>query len=65
MATDWAPYAESMVEMFSQNVAWYNTSEAGDFVMRPERRPITKFEVRGERLGHDVFDLLYRRQASD
>ena len=51
--------------MFSQNVAWYNTSEAGDFVMRPERRPITKFEVRGERLGHDVFDLLYHRQASD
>ena len=64
LATDWGPYAESMVEVFSQNAAWYNTSEAGDFVMRPDRRPITKFEVRGERLGHDVFDLVYHRQAS-
>ena len=54
-----------MVEMFIQNEAWYNTSEAGELVMRPERRPITKFEVRGERLGHDVFDLVYHRQASD
>ena len=65
LATDWAPYAESMVEVFSQNAAWYNTSEAGDFVMRPDRRPITKFEVRGERLGHDVFDLVYHRQGLD
>ena len=65
LATDWAPYAEWMVDMFSQSAAWRNTSEAGNFVMRPERRPVTKFETRGKRLGHDVFDLLYQRKVSD
>ena len=65
LATDWAPYAEWMVEIFSQSAAWHNTSEDGDFVLRPERRPITKFENRGERLGHEVFDLVYKRKASD
>ena len=65
LATDWAPYAKWIVEIFSQSAAWHNTSEAGDFVPRPERRPITKFETRGERLGHNVFDLLYQRKASD
>ena len=65
LATDWAPYAEWMVEMFSQTATWQNTSENGDFVPRPARRPITKFETRGERLGHEVFDLIYERKASD
>ena len=65
LATDWAPYAEWMVEMFSQTATWHNTSENGDFVPRPARRPITKFETRGERLGHEVFDLVYERKASD
>lgn len=65
LATDWAPYAEWMVEMFSQAATWHNTSENGDFVPRPARRPITKFEARGERLGHEVFDLVYERKASD
>ncbi len=65
LATDWAPYAEWIVEMFSQTVAWHNTSENGNFVPRPARRPITKFETRGERLGHKVFDLVYERKASD
>ena len=65
LATDWAPYAEWMVEMFSQTAAWHNISENGDFVARPARRPITKFETRGERLGHEVFDLVYERKASD
>ena len=65
LATDWAPYAKWMVEMFSQTAAWHNTGENGDFVPRPARRPITKFETRGERLGHEVFDLVYERKASD
>ena len=65
LATDWAPYAEWMVEMFSQTAAWHNTSENGDFVPRPARRPVTKFETRGKRLGHEVFDLVYERKASD
>ncbi|MDC3032345.1 tRNA (guanosine(46)-N7)-methyltransferase TrmB [Litorivicinus sp.] len=65
LATDWAPYAEWMVEMFSQTATWHNTSENGDFVPQPARRPITKFETRGERMGHEVFDLVYERKASD
>ena len=65
LATDWAPYAEWIVEMFGQTDAWHNTSENQDFVPRPARRPITKFETRGERLGHEVFDLVYERKASD
>ena len=65
LATDWAPYAEWMVQFFSQSAAWHNTSEDGSFVPRPDRRPITKFETRGERLGHAVFDLVYERKASD
>ena len=65
LATDWAPYAEWMVQIFSQSAAWHNTSEDGGFVPRPDRRPITKFETRGERLGHAGFDLVYERKASD
>ena len=65
VATDWAPYAHWMVEVFSQSAAWENTSPEADFVPRPDRRPLTKFERRGERLGHDVFDLVYVRKASD
>ena len=37
LATDWAPYAEWMDEIFSQTAAWHNTSENGDFVPRPAR----------------------------
>ncbi len=65
LATDWAPYAEWMLEAFSGSGAWENTAEDGGFVPRPERRPITKFETRGTRLGHEVFDLIYLRKASD
>lgn len=65
LATDWAPYAEWMVEVFSQNAAWHNTSEDGPFVSCPDRRPATKFETRGERLDHTVFDLVFERKASD
>jgi tRNA (guanine-N7-)-methyltransferase len=65
LATDWLPYAEWMVQTFSQSTSWHNTSEDGSFVPRPDRRPITKFQKRGERLGHAVFDLVYELKASD
>lgn len=38
-----------------------NTANEGDFVPRPDSRPLTKFELRGERLGHGVWDLIYQR----
>lgn len=62
MATDWEPYAEHMVEVMQQSPDFVNTATAGDFVPRPESRPLTKFEARGERLGHGVWDLVYERR---
>lgn len=61
MATDWEPYAEHMAEVMAQRPEFANTAETGHFVARPEFRPLTKFEHRGERLGHGVWDLIYRR----
>jgi tRNA (guanine-N7-)-methyltransferase len=63
LATDWAPYAEHMLEVMRTNPDFENLSPAGQFVPRPAWRPETKYEKRGERLGHGVFDLLFRRIA--
>ena len=63
MATDWEPYAEYMVEIMRDAPGFTNTAENGDYVPRPDFRPQTKFETRGERLGHGVWDLIYRRDA--
>lgn len=65
IATDWAPYAEWILDVFARSAAWHNESPEADYVARPARRPITKFERRGQGLGHSVFDLLYTRKASD
>ena len=61
MATDWEPYAEHMMEVMEAAPGYENVSGAGQFAERPENRPLTKFEKRGQRLGHGVWDLLYRR----
>lgn len=63
MATDWEPYAEYMVEVMREAPGFINTAEEGDYVPRPDFRPQTKFETRGERLGHGVWDLIYRRES--
>ena len=67
MATDWQPYAEQMLELLEQFEGLENTSTAGNgaqsgYCPRPEFRPETKFERRGERLGHGVWDLLFIKQ---
>lgn len=59
MATDWQNYAEQMLEVLSAEPALRNT--AADYSPRPEFRPKTKFEARGERLGHGVWDLLFEK----
>lgn len=59
LATDWQNYAEQMLEVLSGNADLTNT--AADYSPRPEYRPLTKFEQRGLRLGHGVWDLLFRR----
>jgi tRNA (guanine-N7-)-methyltransferase len=61
MATDWEPYAEHMLEVMQQNDNFENMSPTNDYVERPEYRPITKFETRGQRLGHGVWDLIFTR----
>lgn len=63
MATDWEPYAQHMAEVVNNNSAYTNTATEGDYVPRPDYRPITKFETRGQKLGHGVWDLIYERTA--
>ena len=61
-ATDWAPYADVMLEALSASPALQTQSTTPDgFAPRPAYRPLTRFESRGLRLGHDVFDLVYQR----
>ena len=61
LATDWQPYAEHILEVMQSSPDFVNLSAAGDYCERPEWRPSTKYEERGERLGHEVRDLLYQR----
>lgn len=62
LATDWEPYAEHMLEVMAAEVSLVNTAPSHGFSERPEWRPETKFERRGARLGHGVWDLLYSKQ---
>ncbi len=61
MATDWEPYAEYMLEVMNVAPGYCNLAEDGRCVPRPPERPVTKFERRGERLGHGVWDLKFQR----
>jgi tRNA (guanine-N7-)-methyltransferase len=61
LATDWAPYAEYMLDVLRGSGRFENLSPAGASCPRPEWRPRTKYERRGERLGHPVIDLVFRR----
>jgi tRNA (guanine-N7-)-methyltransferase len=63
LATDWAPYAEHMLEVMHNCKGFENFSPVGGPVSKPAWRPATKYEQRGERLGHGVFDLVFRRIA--
>ena len=61
MATDWQPYAEQMLEVLEQAEGFVNAVAKQEYSPRPSYRPLTKFEKRGERLGHGVWDLLYKK----
>jgi len=63
LATDWENYAEQMMEVLSAAEGYTNTCAAGEYAPRPAHRPLTKFEARGERLGHGVWDLVFVRTA--
>jgi tRNA (guanine-N7-)-methyltransferase len=59
-ATDWEDYATQMLEVLSAEPLLANTTSG--FAPRPDSRPLTKFETRGARLGHGVWDLVFRRR---
>ncbi len=59
LATDWENYAGQMMEVLSAAHGLVNPFGPGEFAPRPESRPLTKFELRGERLGHGVWDLVF------
>lgn len=62
-ATDWQNYAEQMLEVLSAEPSLENTAQ--DFAPRPDYRPVTKFERRGLRLGHGVWDLVFRKKRAN
>ena len=61
LTTDWQPYAEHMLEVMEAARDFKNLSPGGDYSVKPAWRPVTKYERRGERLGHETRDLLFRR----
>lgn len=61
LATDWENYAEHMMEVMTAAEGFENCAGDGEYSPRPDFRPITKFEKRGQRLGHGVWDLLFRK----
>ena len=62
MATDWQNYAEHMVDVMQTRQDFQNLAENPPYSARPDTRPLTKFENRGLRLGHGVWDLLYQKR---
>ena len=60
-ATDWQPYAEQMLQVLGAEAGLVNTADG--YAPRPAWRPQTKFETRGLKLGHGVWDLLFRRSS--
>ena len=61
IATDWQPYALEMLSTLASLTQLQNLAADGRFVSRPAERPPTRFERRGARLGHEVWDLAFRR----
>jgi tRNA (guanine-N7-)-methyltransferase len=60
-ATDWEHYAKAMLEVLSADSRFTNTSLTNTYCERPTYRPLTKFEQRGIRLGHGVWDLIFTK----
>ena len=61
MATDWEHYAQHMMSVMNDSEGFENTAGKDQFLPRPEHRPLTKFEQRGQRLGHGVWDLIFKK----
>lgn len=61
MATDWENYAEHMLEVMTAAPGYKNQAVDNQYVPRPDNRPLTKFENRGTKLGHGVWDLMFEK----
>lgn len=61
VATDWEDYAQQILTLIEATPGFRNLAESGGFYPGPVERPLTKFEKRGLKRGHQVRDLLYRR----
>jgi len=61
LATDWQHYAQQMLRVMTAAPDYKNQTAGGGYAERPEYRPMTKFEKRGIKLGHGVWDLLFER----
>lgn len=62
LATDWEDYALWMLDILNANTTLHNTSPTNDYIERPDYRPLTKFENRGLKLGHGVWDLVFTKK---
>lgn len=63
MATDWQPYAQQMLAVLSANADLVNTASSSDgYAEKPHYRRLTKFENRGLKLGHGVWDLVFTKR---
>ncbi len=62
LATDWQHYAQQMLKMLEQVNAFENLAGKNQYYPRPDFRPLTKFEQRGQNLGHQVWDLIYQKK---
>ena len=60
MATDWEEYAQQILQVLSSEPQLINT--VTDYAPRPAYRPLTKFEQRGMKLGHGVWDLIFQKK---
>lgn len=60
IATDWQNYAEQMLAVLSNEMSLINSNK--DYAQRPASRPLTKFEQRGIKLGHRVWDLIFTKK---
>jgi tRNA (guanine-N7-)-methyltransferase len=62
-ATDWEDYAEQMLTVLTCEPSLRNKDINGGFIPKPDARPLTKFELRGQRLGHSVWDLMFEKNT--
>lgn len=63
LATDWEDYALQMMAVLSASSSYRNCEGPNAYAARPQYRPLTKFEKRGHRLGHGVWDILFEKQS--